>query len=154
RSCLGTGQRLGVWTHRRGVFEEPQTRGEGAQELLRRQPVHQPEVHRRDGGRASVRWLQHVRHRFKGRRSRLSAAVCAGQVHRGEGRLSSGVILMVPRIEGDQLVTTLGSNQIDTTNGRASVLPFSFYRSTNLRLGEASEISAPCWAGAGDSSAA
>ncbi len=64
-----------VWAHRRGLHEEPRqdpARGRG---VLCRQSLLQPEVHRRDGGRASVRRFQHVRHGFEGRRARLPAPI-------------------------------------------------------------------------------
>ena len=47
--------------------------------------VHQPQVHGRDGRRTSVRRLQHVRHGFEGGRSRLPAAVRAGEINSREG---------------------------------------------------------------------
>ena len=52
----------------------------------RRQPLPQPQVHRRAGRRASVRRLQHVRHGLEGRRPRLPAPV-----HPGEGDLGKAV---------------------------------------------------------------
>ena len=53
-----------------------------------RQLIYQSQMHRSHGGRASVRRIQHVRHRFQSRRPGLPAPVPAGQVHRGEGCLS------------------------------------------------------------------
>jgi 1-pyrroline-5-carboxylate dehydrogenase len=46
--------------------------------FLRRQPVFQPQMHRRPGGLPPVRRLQHVGDRFQGRRPRLPAAIPAG----------------------------------------------------------------------------
>ena len=48
--------------------------------------VHEPQMHRRNGGRASIRRLQHVRHRFKIRRPGLPAAIPASKNHRGKRR--------------------------------------------------------------------
>ncbi len=50
------------------------------QRVPRRQPVHQPQVHRRHGGRASLRRLQHVGHRFEIRRPGLSLPVHASEI--------------------------------------------------------------------------
>ena len=47
--------------------------------IPRRQSVPEPQVHGRDGRRASVWRLQHVGHRFEGRRAGLSASLYAGQ---------------------------------------------------------------------------
>jgi hypothetical protein len=78
-----TRQQHRVRPDRRGVHrptsEEARRR---ARSVPRRQPLHQPQVHRRAGRRAPVRRLQHVGHRLQGRRSRLPAAVPAGEVHR------------------------------------------------------------------------
>ena len=52
----------------------------------RRQPLHQPQVHRRARRRASVRRLQHVRHRLEGRRPRLPLSV-----HPAEGDLGKAL---------------------------------------------------------------
>jgi 1-pyrroline-5-carboxylate dehydrogenase len=60
----------------------------GARRVLRGQHVYQPEVHRGDGGCASVWWIQHVGHGFEGRRTRLSAALPAGEVDCGEGEVA------------------------------------------------------------------
>ena len=49
----------------------PEKMERGQQRVPRRQPVYQPQVHRRHGGRASLRRLQHVGHRFEGRRAGL-----------------------------------------------------------------------------------
>ena len=54
--------------------------------ISRRQPLHEPQMHRRDGGRASVRRLQYVRHGFKIRRPGLPAAVPASENHSGKRR--------------------------------------------------------------------
>ena len=51
--------------------------------------VCKPEMHGRDGRGASVRRLQHVRHGFEGRRTRLLVAVLTGEVHCGESRIAS-----------------------------------------------------------------
>ena len=56
----------------------------GARAVLRRQPVHQSQVHRSDGGRASLWRIQYVRHGFEGGRPGLFAAVPAGQGDRRE----------------------------------------------------------------------
>ena len=47
--------------------------------IPRRQSVHQPQVHRRDGGCASLRRIQHVGHGFEIRRPGLFVLVYAGQ---------------------------------------------------------------------------
>ena len=56
-----------------------------AEEFLVGQSLYQPQVHRRDGGRASVRRIQYVGNGLEGRRPGLSAAVPAGKDHRGKG---------------------------------------------------------------------
>ena len=48
--------------------------------------VFQSQMHRSHGGRASVWRLQHVRHRLKGRRPGLSAAVYAGKIRGRKNR--------------------------------------------------------------------
>ena len=48
------------------------------------QPVLQPEVHRRNGGGASVRRIQYERDGFKGRRPGLPAPLPAGKVDCGK----------------------------------------------------------------------
>ena len=67
-----------VYTKNPDKIERAQAR------VLRRQPLHQPQVHRRDRRRAPVRRLQHERHRLEGRRARLPAAVPAGEERGGE----------------------------------------------------------------------
>ena len=52
---------------------------ERAGAVPRRQPLPQPQVHRRAGRRPPLRRLQHERHRHQGRRPRLPAALPAGQ---------------------------------------------------------------------------
>ena len=54
----------------------------------RRQPVHQPQVHRSDGRRASLRRIQHVGHRLEIRRPRLSC-ICLRRRSRWARRLSN-----------------------------------------------------------------
>ena len=54
--------------------------------IPRRQSLHEPQMHRRDGRRASVRRLQYVRHGFKIRRPGLFVAVPAGKNHRRKRR--------------------------------------------------------------------
>ncbi len=54
----------------------------------RRQPLLQPQEHRRDGGRTPLRRFQHVRHGFEGRRPGLSAAVHAGKIRRREAAVN------------------------------------------------------------------
>ena len=80
RRRAGHCQQHGVRFDRRGLYHlRRQDRGgEGA--VPRRQPVHQSQVHRGHGWRASLRRLQHVGHRLQGRRPRLPAAVHSGQV--------------------------------------------------------------------------
>ena len=53
--------------------------GRAARRVLRRQPLPQPQVHRRAGRRATVRRLQHERNRLESRRLRLLAAVLQGK---------------------------------------------------------------------------
>ena len=80
RAWPGHRQQHRVRPDRRGLHHvgRQDCRGQGA--VPRRQPVHQSQVHGRDGGRASLRRLQHVGHRLQGWRSRLPAAVHAGEV--------------------------------------------------------------------------
>ena len=59
------------------------------QRVPRRQLVHQSQVHRSDGGRASFRRLQYVGHRFEIRRPGLSLPVHASEIGGREDRLSS-----------------------------------------------------------------
>src|SRR5581483_8846127 len=54
--------------------------------VLRRQPLPQPEVHRRARRGAALRRLQHERDRLEGGRLRLPAAVSAGQVDLAKDR--------------------------------------------------------------------
>ena len=51
---------------------------------LRRQPVPEPQVHGRPGGRAPVRRVQHVRHGLEGRRTRLPQSLHAAEGNLGE----------------------------------------------------------------------
>ena len=67
-----------------GLFTGSRERDRARQaHLPRRQPVPQPQDHRRAGGRAAVRRLQHERHRLQSGRPGLLAAVHAGQVDYG-----------------------------------------------------------------------
>ena len=84
-STRSAGQRLAIRPDRRGLLEQPRPPAPGQRALPRRQPVLQPEVHRRDGRRAPVRRLQHVRHGFQGRRPGLPVAVPASEIGSGEG---------------------------------------------------------------------
>ena len=65
--------------------KNPREDSQGPRAVLRGQSLYQPQMHRRHGGRASFRRIQHVGNGFKGGRSGLLAAVPAGQVHRREG---------------------------------------------------------------------
>src|SRR5262249_46358932 len=58
--------------------------GAGAAGVSRRQPVFQPQVYRRHGGRASLRRLQHVGHGLESRWPGLSTTVHASQVSGGK----------------------------------------------------------------------
>ena len=58
--------------------------------LPRRQPVHQPQMHRRNGGSPSLRRLQHVGHRLEIRRPGLSLPVQPGEIGRREDCLTGG----------------------------------------------------------------
>ena len=62
------------------VYSRPRAHRAREARVPRRQPLHQPQVHRRAGGRASVRRLQHVGHGLQGRRARLPGVVFAGEV--------------------------------------------------------------------------
>ncbi len=70
--------RCGV--HRQRREDPPRVGG-----VLRRESLFQPEVHGRARGRASIRRLQHVGHRFESRRPRLPRTVSAGQGDLEEG---------------------------------------------------------------------
>ena len=107
------GQRLAIRPDRRGFLEQPRARPRGQRALPRRQPVFQPEVHRRDGGRAPVRRLQHVRHGFQGRRAGLSIAVPASEIGSGEGGVVSALAGAASRPSGDRLKVAA----IAATNG-------------------------------------
>ena len=85
RARAGTRERHAVRADRRGVFERPETSERSARAVPCGQSVSEPEMHRRDGRRASVRRIQYVGHGFEGRRPGLSAAVFAGE-ERGERR--------------------------------------------------------------------
>ena len=61
--------------------------------IPRGQPVLQPQVHRRSGGGASVRRLQHVRHRLQGRRLRLPAPLHPGEAGVGGLLITAGFSL-------------------------------------------------------------
>ncbi len=100
--------------------DNPEKIEQAKQQLLCRQPVHQPQVHRSDGRRTSFRWIQHVRHRFEGRRTRLPAPVRASQIDCREGEVDRD-ILELPRLEGDHTVIALGSIPIDATRGNRKV---------------------------------
>ena len=50
------------------LLARPSSSSSAPARVPRRQPVPQPQVHRRDGRRAPVRRLQHERHRLEGRR--------------------------------------------------------------------------------------
>ena len=83
RSRPGTGQRFRIRADRRGLSPTiPEHLREARRAVLRRQSVYQPQMHRRHGGRASVRRIQHVGHGFESRRAGLPAAVPAGEVDR------------------------------------------------------------------------
>ena len=58
---------------------EPRTAGARAARIPRRQPLLQSQMHRGDGGRASVWRVQHERDGFEGGRPGLSVPVYAGQ---------------------------------------------------------------------------
>ncbi len=80
--ALATRQRFRVRADGRGLHQESRKDPQGARSVLRRQSLHQSQMHRRDGGRASVRRIQHVGDGLQGRRAGLPAAVPAGQVDR------------------------------------------------------------------------
>ena len=86
RRWPGHRQQHRVRPDRRGLYHVGgQDRG-GQGAVPRRQPVHQSQVHGSDGGRASLRRLQHVGHRLEGRRPGLPAAVHPGEVDWREDR--------------------------------------------------------------------
>ena len=65
--------------------KEPAKRSTRGRGIPRRQSVPEPQMHRRDGGRASLRRIQYVRNGFQVRRPGLSAAVPAGENRCGKG---------------------------------------------------------------------
>ena len=79
--ALAARQRFRIRPDGRCLHKQSGKGGEGQAPVLRRQSVHQSQVHRRHGRRTSIRRLQYVRNRFKGRRPRLPAAVRAGQIN-------------------------------------------------------------------------
>ena len=56
------------------------------------QSVHQSQVHRRGGGRESVRRLQYVGHGFEGGRHGLPVPVQPGQIDRPEAVISLNIV--------------------------------------------------------------
>ena len=79
RSRARDRQRHRIRPDRRGLYEIEGQDCAGHPGIPRGQPVHQPQVHRRYRGCASVRRLQHVGHGFKIRRPGLFVLVYPGQ---------------------------------------------------------------------------
>ena len=118
-----------------------------ARRVLRRQPLLQPQEHRRVRRRASVRRLQHVGHRQQSRRPRLLAAVHAGkndlaQSLRGslmQNRSFAGAVRIAGACAalaftltacGHKAVTTQSSGATQSTNAGGAVIAPSNRSST------------------------
>ena len=71
RSRPGNRQRHRVWPDRRRLLQFARETRPRRARVPRRQPLPEPQMHRSHGRRASLRRLQHVRHRFQIRRPRL-----------------------------------------------------------------------------------
>jgi len=75
RPVAGDRQRHGLRPDRRPLLAQPGAHRGGEKTFSRRQPVHQPQDHRRPGGPAAVRRFQDVRRRLQGGRPRLFVAI-------------------------------------------------------------------------------
>src|SRR5438105_5006998 len=87
RPGAGYRQQYGVRADRRTVQQLAGEDRARQARLPRGQSVHQPQMHRRHGGRASFWRLQHGRNRFQGGRAGLSVFIYPGQEHWGEEQL-------------------------------------------------------------------
>jgi uncharacterized protein YciI len=85
--ALAHGQRHRVWPDRRGVLGKSGEAGKSAPGFSRREPLPESQVHRRSVRRASLRRVQHVRHRFQIGRPGLFAAIPAGQNHQRKNQV-------------------------------------------------------------------
>ena len=149
RSRARAGERFRVWLDRGGIYGQPGQDREGEGEVLRRQSVHQPEVHGSDGGRASVRRVQYVRHRFKGGRTGLPAAVRPSEVDCREGRQPERGILKTPRQYRGQLSYNfrIDHDRRDQREPKGSLFAFlgqpSLYNVVRSHVGRKLEVN-PC----------
>ena len=74
--------------------------------LPRRQSLHQPQMHRRDGRRASLRRIQHVGHGFEIRRPGLFVFVYAGQSGRRKRSREAILFSRPPASTGGEVCNT------------------------------------------------
>src|SRR5262249_13052738 len=87
----------------------------------RRESLHQSQVYRGAGGNPSLRWVQHERDRFEGRRARLSRIIPASEGDRGAGGLETdraGMSFWSEDVEAARIVSAPGR----TTRPRTSLL--------------------------------
>ena len=82
------GERHGIRADRRGLFEESEENRARGRGISRRQPLLEPEVHGRNGRRASLRRIQYVGNGFEIRRTGLFASFLAGEDDLGKDFLA------------------------------------------------------------------
>ena len=87
RSRSRNRQRHRIRLDRRGLHQFERKDRSRHPGVPRRQPLHQPQVHRRDGGRSSVRRIQYVGNGFEVWRPGLSVLVHPGKIGGGEDQV-------------------------------------------------------------------